>query len=291
MKAERSIVGGWDLVFLALLVVALDVFLWSVFAPAPPQPDFLFGTLVPLPGVVTLAAFCWIVVYRHRWWKKTLVLDAIQDLGDRHCAVEGRLHKLDEQLVSPYTGKTCLAWLGWFSPRGDSRYDEIRHAVPFVIELSSGGACVVRMAEKGLGVWQHFAYAEEIVHPRERSLDGEDLARARAFFGDELMRRRCISDAPPMRELGYAEGDLVVLAGRFRRVEGAPTYRGVESLPVYEVDGDVVLAKGPAALHRKLLSPWLRARWPMYLGYAAWIELGVLMVALGVSVVAFIMGR
>lgn len=246
---------------------------------------------MPLPGVVTIVAFCWIVVHKHRSWKRLLVPEAIQDLGDRCCAVEGRLRKLDEELVSPYTGKACLAWCGWFASRGDALYEAFARAVPFVIELSSGGACVVRMVEIDWGGhrWQHLGYAEETVcASSEPPFDDEGLARARDFFGEICKRQHYFPQNRPIRELAYADGDLVVLAGRFRRVEGTPNYRGVESLPVYEVDGDVVLAKGAAVLHRKLLSPWLRARWSFYLMLAGLLELAVDTAALIVSALVFI---
>lgn len=286
MKARSSIVAGGQgaRLFGAGMLAAGVVGFWFIFGL---QRDIPFGQVLPLPGIVALAAFGAIVAQRQRGWKRRLSPTPLEDLGEGELAIEGIVRHLDRKLVSPYTDRECVAWLGWFIARGgDDSYHERATALPFVIELPDGSATVIRFSEsdEGVRVWNHLGHEEEIVREAgEAPLGEEDRERIRNFLG-AASPRWSLPNFRPVREVVYADGDRVVLAGKFHRREDAATYRSIKGLPVYEVSGDVVFAKGPAALHRRLLSPWLRAYWPVCVAAACGVEVVVQFVLMIVSV-------
>lgn len=144
-------------------------------------------------------------------------------------------------------------------------------SVPFALEPHDGGpAIVVHLAngrDKAGRAWDHLAYGETHLGAREWSAVDDEVADAflRPAHAEQA---RSEGRAPPselwrdaLRPLGevvYAEGDDVVLEGRFRRVDDTMGVRSGDGLPTYEVITKVFFAKGPLAVHRRLMSPWLR---------------------------------
>jgi hypothetical protein len=259
--------------------------MWLVLMFAPVLGLFWLGDyfppILPFPGGVAALVLIAVVAYYASRWRRRLSPTPTSDLKERRCCVVGRLRRLEQELVSPHSGRACLAWLGFMGEPGDWP-PVLGRSVPFVLEPNDGGRAIVIHLANGLGrrrrAWDHLGHAETRIRWASR-LDGEERARALEFVlpayieqarADDLHRfdqRLSDNQISAQCEVAYEEGDEVVLEGRFRRVVDTAGLRSGDGLPTYEVVSRVILAKGPAEIHGRWNSPWMRVNvTPMLIG-------------------------
>jgi hypothetical protein len=275
-------------------IVATSI--WVVILFAPMLGIFWLGyfpPILPFPGGVAALVLLGLVAYYVAHWRRRLAPTPTIALKERRCCVVGRLRRLEAQLVSPYSGRPCLAWLGFIAEIGNVP-KAVGRSVPFVLEPRDGGRAMVVHLANGLGrrgrAWDHLGHAETWFPSWHPSSDEWDRAvefvlpvyieQARADDDVERFDPRLTRNAiEPRREVTYEDGDEVVLEGRFRRVADTTGLRSGDGLPTYQVVSRVVFAKGPAEIHGRWTSPWMRANVaPMLVG-AICVEVVVHLVA------------
>lgn len=269
-------------------IAAFPLYPLLVFVPFP--TCFLYAdppAVLPGPWLVSAVVVLIGAVFARRWWRRKLTPTAIADIKERRCCVTGRLRRLERELVSPWTGRRCVAWLGFFGSSGNDDNEPLSVSAPFVLEPHDGGHAIVVHLANGLykkeRAWDHLAYEERRLGSRERA--GVDENTAIAFLLPSHIehgrsdRRRSIPSTldrhatRALCEVVYAEGDEVVLEGRFRRVADTMGVRSGDGLPTYQVVEEVVFAKGPLEVHRRLVSPWMRAHVTFFVMGAIFVEL------------------
>jgi hypothetical protein len=255
-------------------IAAFPLFPLLVFGPFP--ACFLYvdpPAVLPFPWIVVAVAVVIGAGFARRWWRRTLAPTAIGEIKERRCCVTGRLRRLDRELVSPWTKRPCVAWLGFFCFSGDGDDEPLGLSVPFALEPHDGGQVIVIHLANGRDkkerAWDHLAYGETRLGSRERA--GVDHDTATAFLlpahvtyarsGKRLSTPKSLdlNATRALCEVVYAEGDDVVIEGRFRRVADTMGVRSGDGLPTYQVVTEVTFAKGPIEVHRRWLSPWFRA--------------------------------
>lgn len=275
---------------------AYPIWVGVMFAPA--LGLFWLGNdlpaILPFPGGVAAVTFLGTVASYARRWRRRLSPTPSGELKERRCCLVGHLRKLETELVSPHSDRRCLAWLGFMGEPGEWM-PILGRSVPFVLDPVDGGRAIVIHLANGLGrrrrAWDHLGHAERWIRwndapssdERERALEfalPAYLEQARADENvDRFDRRLSNGSVIAQCEVTYEEGDEVVLEGRFRRVADTAGFRSAGGLPSYEVVSRVVFAKGPAEIHGRWTSPWIRANvTPMLFG-AICVEVIVHLVA------------
>lgn len=250
--------------------------------------------ILPFPGGLAALVVAGTAACYARRWRRRLVPIPLDRLKERRNCVVGRLRKLERELVSPYSGRRCVAWLGYMGETGEW-VPVLGRSVPFVLESEDGDRAIVIHLANGLGrssrAWDHLCHDERWIgwksppdpDERERALDfalPAYLEQARADdhlagFDPRLSNGHVIAQC----EVTYEEGDEVMLEGRFRRVNDTTGFRSRGGLPTYEVVSRVLFAKGPVEIHGRPTSPWIRAHATPILLAAIGVEAVVHLVA------------